>query len=251
MKKLLGNVIGLVAITSAAVGSTGQSDEQDEARATLKPFFARYERSASAGFENPLPASVEAIIVEQNGKPRVKIEMRMITGRGEYLVDQFQIDPDNLHTVARDFARSGNGPEFDTNVANGRIDQVFRRGTAASGDDVVERRSNPIKTPVYDPGLAPFIVAARGMKTGQTYALDILYSGFNPKKPVVVPANVIIGAERNYTLPGGSSRDAYDVTIDFTFPNGRKQARKYVLSGEPPYQLAAQAGQHWRLSAFK
>lgn len=250
MNKLMRNLIGLLAVTAAATVAAGQSEGQAEKQATLKPFFARYERSGSAGFEKPLPASVEAVTVRQNGRELTQVEMRMVTGRGEYLIDRFQIDPAGLHTIGRDFARSGNGPEFDTSIEDGQINQVFRRGTGATGDDAVERRLNALETPVFDPGLAPFIVAARGMKTRQNYSLDILYSGFNRKKPAVVPADVEIGGERTYAMPDGSRRKAFDVKIDFTFPNGRTQARTYVLSNEPPYQLAAHAGQHWRLSAF-
>ncbi len=251
MIKLAKLIFGVVAATTTTAGLYAVDDNSGVTGASMSPFFARYERSGNADFTDPLPASVEASFVRHGDTTRVQVEMRMVTGKGEYLIDRFLIDPAGLHTVARIFSRSGSGAEFDTSIEDCSIRQTFRRGTAATSDNRSETRRNTLSTSVFDPGLAPFVVAAKGMKTGDSYPLDILYSGFNQKTPAVVPATVTVGAVRPYDMPDGSKRDAYDVTIEFVFPSGRKQARSYVLSNEAPYQLAAKAGQHWRLSAFK
>lgn len=247
----------IICLTVAALAVFGSEDARSEPSVQtqggvgLSPFFARYERSQDVDFNNVTPSSVEATDMNLDGQDFLQIEMRLFGQGTEFFVDRFYVDPVHLNVLKRDFSRSGDRPEFDFSINDGVIEIEYRRGTAALDAATSIKRSGQLSGPVYDPGLAPFVVAARPMNVSESYKLEMLYSGFNLTQPVSRPAVVSITGKNEFEMPDGATVDAFDVEVLFEYPNGRKQKRTYVVSPEPPYQLAADAGSHWRVTAFE
>ena len=218
---------------------------------SLEPFFARYERANEASFQNTTPASVESIYTGFNNNDAIQIEMRLYGSKSEFFIDRFYLNPKDMSVIGRDFARTGDRPEFDYVIENNALDIHFRRGTAAVNDSRNMDRVAKLNGPVYDPGLAPYVVALRSMQSGDSYTLNMLYSGFQLTEPVIKPATVKVGKLISWELPSGKTAPANKVSIEFEFPNGQKQSRSYILSKEPPYLLSASAGSHWRLTTME